>query len=50
MQDVDGLFEEIMTKQVIVDPRTKLQDMPWGTREFHIQDPDMNGLQFYRDL
>ena len=20
---------------------------PWGTREFHIHDPDRNGLQFY---
>jgi hypothetical protein len=23
-------------------------DTPWGTREFHVLDPDGNGLQFYR--
>ena len=23
-------------------------DTPWGTREFHVRDPDGNGLQFYR--
>ena len=22
---------------------------PWGTYEFHVRDPDLNGLQFYRD-
>ena len=22
----------------------------WGTEEFHVRDPDGNGLQFYRDL
>ena len=25
-------------------------DTPWGTREFHVRDPDGNGLQFYRLL
>lgn len=25
-------------------------DTPWGTREFHVRDPDANGLQFYRPL
>jgi catechol 2,3-dioxygenase-like lactoylglutathione lyase family enzyme len=49
VRDVDGLFEEFMTKQVI-DAGTKLRDTPWGTREFHVRDLDMNGLQFYRDL
>lgn len=30
--------------------RTEVNDTPWGTREFHVRDPDGNGLQFYRDL
>jgi catechol 2,3-dioxygenase-like lactoylglutathione lyase family enzyme len=30
--------------------RTDVSDTPWGTREFHVRDPDGNGLQFYRDL
>jgi catechol 2,3-dioxygenase-like lactoylglutathione lyase family enzyme len=25
-------------------------ETPWGTREFHLRDPDGNGLQFYREL
>ena len=25
-------------------------DTPWGTREFHLRDPDLNGLQYYRTL
>lgn len=25
-------------------------DTPWGTREFHVLDPDGNGLQFYRSI
>lgn len=25
-------------------------ETPWGTREFHLRDPDGNGLQFYRPL
>jgi hypothetical protein len=28
--------------------RTAVGDTPWGTREFHVRDPDQNGLQFYR--
>jgi uncharacterized membrane protein YfcA len=28
---------------------TDVRDTTWGTREFHVRDPDSNGLQFYRD-
>jgi hypothetical protein len=30
--------------------RTEVRDTSWGTREFHVRDPDRNGLQFYRSL
>lgn len=30
--------------------RTEVEDTAWGTREFHVRDPDGNGLQFYRTL
>jgi uncharacterized glyoxalase superfamily protein PhnB len=30
--------------------RTEVWDTSWGTREFHVRDPDGNGLQFYADL
>ena len=47
VQDVDGLFAEIAAR-VELDERSVVRDTPWGTREFHIQDPDRNCLQFYR--
>ncbi len=28
----------------------EVTDTSWGTREFHLRDPDGNGLQFYADL
>ncbi|HEY9420992.1 MAG TPA: VOC family protein, partial [Thermoanaerobaculia bacterium] len=47
--DVDGLFEELRGKGQAFDI-TDVRDTPWGTREFHLRDPDLNGLQFYRVL
>lgn len=47
VQDVDGLFLEFREGGVL-NANSILSDTPWGTREFHIQDPDKNGLQFYR--
>ena len=45
-QDVDALSEEFAG----VADRTEVTDTSWGTREFHVRDPDGNGLQFYADL
>jgi uncharacterized glyoxalase superfamily protein PhnB len=45
--DVDGLHAELADAGV--PEITPVQDTPWGTREFHVRDPDGNGLQFYRD-
>jgi catechol 2,3-dioxygenase-like lactoylglutathione lyase family enzyme len=48
VDDVDRLsadFEKIANLD-----RTAVRDTSWGTREFHVRDPDKNGLQFYRSL
>jgi len=45
--DVDGLFEEFRGTGETFDI-TDVRDTAWGTREFHLRDPDLNGLQFYR--
>jgi catechol 2,3-dioxygenase-like lactoylglutathione lyase family enzyme len=45
--DVDGLYEEFRGRGALADA-TGVRDTPWGTREFHVRDPDRNGLQFYR--
>lgn len=49
VDDVDALFEQFKSAGVL-SPNSKLMDTPWGTREFHVHDPDRNGLQFYRGL
>lgn len=53
VQDVDGLFETFRSAGAIARSRSPWAapgDTPWGTREFHVLDPDGNGLQFYRPL
>lgn len=47
LRDPDQLFEELRP-QLAQGDHTPCADTPWGTREFHLRDPDGNGLQFYR--
>ena len=49
VDDPDRLSGELEACGVVYD-RTPVSETPWGTREFHVRDPDGNGLQFYRDL
>ncbi len=49
VDDVDALHAEL-TARGITERITPVSNTPWGTREFHVQDPDRNGLQFYRGL
>jgi catechol 2,3-dioxygenase-like lactoylglutathione lyase family enzyme len=52
VDDVDRLFEQFEasggTDATSPSPWRRPADTPWGTREFHLRDPAMNGLQFYR--
>jgi len=43
---IDELYAEFVARDSKLD-RTEVRDTPWGTREFHLRDPDRNGLQFY---
>src|SRR6266566_1819939 len=47
--DVDGLYKQFAESGALADATT-VNETPWGTREFHVRDPDLNGLQFYRSL
>jgi catechol 2,3-dioxygenase-like lactoylglutathione lyase family enzyme len=49
VDDVDRLCAEFHERGIRTDI-TDVRDTPWRTREFHVRDPDRNGLQFYRDL
>jgi catechol 2,3-dioxygenase-like lactoylglutathione lyase family enzyme len=46
VENVDALSDEFNDTAANLD-RTDVRDTPWGTREFHVRDPDDNGLQFY---
>jgi catechol 2,3-dioxygenase-like lactoylglutathione lyase family enzyme len=47
VQDVDGLHAQLRACGEALE-MTSVTDTSWGTREFHVRDPDRNGLQFYR--
>lgn len=47
--DVDGLYQQFHEGGALSDATTVIET-PWGTREFHVRDADLNGLQFYRWL
>src|SRR5262245_11448277 len=46
VRDVDGLYRQFCENVSSLDATT-VGVTPWGTREFHVRDPDSNGLQFY---
>lgn len=54
--DVDNLYLKFLNsgalqgQQSARTPWSRPADTPWRTREFHVLDPDGNGLQFYRPL
>lgn len=49
VDDVDELHSELQSCGLQLEI-TPVRDTNWGTREFHVRDPDGNSLQFYRDL
>jgi hypothetical protein len=56
VRDLDGLYHEFRESRALESNATSGSpwltpaDTPWGTREFHVCDPDGNGLQFYRPI
>lgn len=46
VEDVRALHDEFETAGV--SDMKAPERTPWGTYEFHVRDPDRNGLQFYR--
>ena len=50
-EDVDALYRELQERKALGtkpngSPWAAPADTPWHTREFHVRDPDGNGLQF----
>lgn len=56
VEDVDALYASFRRAGLLSEPPpggspwSAPGETPWGTREFHVLDPDGNGLQFYRPL
>jgi hypothetical protein len=50
--DVDALYAEFKAAGALPEtsasPYRAPAQTPWGTREFHLHDPDRNSLQFFR--
>jgi len=48
VDDVDALYAEYSKHQGVIHPNGKLQNKPWGTREFGVLDPTGVCLTFYK--
>jgi catechol 2,3-dioxygenase-like lactoylglutathione lyase family enzyme len=54
--DVDELYDAFVSGGAVSrddpgpSPWARPENTPWGTREFHVRDPDGNGLHFYRAI
>lgn len=44
--DIDGLYQSLLDNKTEIHPNGKLQNKPWGQKEFALLDPDSNLLTF----
>ncbi len=49
LEGVDDLYQ-VLQPLGILRPNGQLEDMPWGTREFGVLDPDNNLVTFFERL
>jgi hypothetical protein len=48
--DIDTLYKSMLDNKISIHPNGKLQNKPWGQREFALLDPDNNLLTFGESL
>jgi catechol 2,3-dioxygenase-like lactoylglutathione lyase family enzyme len=48
--DINNFYKFLNKKGIPIHPNGKLQDRPWGQREFALLDPDYNLLTFGQSL
>ena len=46
VNDIDKLYNQLIEDSVPIHPNGKLEDKPWGQKEFSLLDPDNNLLTF----
>lgn len=44
--DIEGLYQEMLDRQLSIHPAGHLETKPWGQKEFSMLDPDNNLLTF----
>ena len=44
--DIDGLYQSLQNRGVVIHPNGPLEMKPWGQKEFSLLDPDNNLLTF----
>ena len=44
--DIDKLYNSFVENKVEIHPHGKLQEKPWGQKEFALLDPDFNLITF----
>ena len=50
VQGIEELFEEYKSKDVLHSVSTKVEEQPWGDKEFHAVDIHRNLLTFYEEI
>jgi hypothetical protein len=50
VQGIDELFEEYKKQELIYNSNTKVEEQPWGDREFPALDHHRNLLTFYEAI
>jgi hypothetical protein len=48
--DIDTLYKSLLDNKTSIHPNGKLENKPWGQREFALLDPDHNLLTFGQSL
>ncbi|SEK19524.1 bleomycin resistance protein [Parapedobacter koreensis] len=48
--DIDGLYQSMLDKNLSIHPAGHLQTKPWGQKEFSMLDPDNNLLTFGQSM
>ena len=48
--DIDRFYQALLEQNVAIHPNGKLQEKPWGQKEFSLLDPDNNLLTFGQSI
>lgn len=49
-EDIDKLYQSLLDNKTTIHPNGKLQNKPWGQKEFSLLDPDNNLLTFGQSI